>query len=328
MELYTAIKIPKPPFRFSWQERILLLGSCFAENIGVKLADNKFNVDINPFGTLYNPASIAAALRMLLHPERFTVNNLFQHEGVYHSFTHHSRFSSTSETECLENINDRLFSSAQEIRKTGYMVITLGTAYVYRLKSSGQVVANCHKLPEKMFDRSMLSVAEIVSEWKELLLSLWEQCPDLKILFTVSPIRHWKDGAHGNQLSKATLLLAADTLQTAYPERIAYFPAYEIMMDELRDYRFYATDMLHPSELAVDYIWQRFTENFLSDETKGFLKEWAEIQKAINHRPFQPKSEAYKRFISQTLLKMKRINEKFPSFDSTKEMEIIKSKLM
>ena len=124
------------------------------------------------------------------------------------------------------------------------------------------------------------------------------------------------------------MLLAADTLQAAYPERIAYFPAYEIMMDELRDYRFYATDMLHPSELAVDYIWQRFTENFLSDETKGFLKEWAEIQKAINHRPFQPESEAYKRFISQTLLKMERINEKFPSFDSTKEMEIIKSKLM
>ena len=177
-----------------------------------------------------------------------------------------------------------------------------------------------------MFDRSMLSVAEIVSEWKELLLSLWERCPDLKILFTVSPIRHWKDGAHGNQLSKATLLLAADTLQTAYSERIVYFPAYEIMMDELRDYRFYATDMLHPSELAVDYIWQRFTENFLSDETKGFLKEWAEIQKAINHRPFQPESEAYKRFISQTLLKMERLNEKFPYFDMTNEVEMIKKK--
>lgn len=179
-----------------------------------------------------------------------------------------------------------------------------------------------------MFDRSMLSVTEIVSEWRELLLSLWEQNPELKILFTVSPIRHWKDGAHGNQLSKATLLLAIDELQMAYPKRIAYFPAYEIMMDELRDYRFYATDMLHPSELAIDYIWQRFTENFLSDETKGILKEWAEIQKAINHRPFQPESDAYKRFISQTLLKMERINEKFPSFDLTKEKEIIKSKLM
>lgn len=328
MELYTYIHIPRAPFRFSCTERMLLLGSCFAENIGTRLAGNKFNVDINPFGTLYNPASIAAALRRLLHPERFTAGDLLQHEGVYHSFSHHSRFSSTSETECLRNINDRLEASTNEFRKTTYLVVTLGTAYVYRLKSSGEVVANCHKLPEKMFDRSMLTVGKIIAEWKELLLSLWEQNPDLKILFTVSPIRHWKDGAHGNQLSKATLLLSVDELQAAYPERIAYFPAYEIMMDELRDYRFYATDMLHPSELAIDYIWQRFTENFLSDETKGILKEWAEIQKAINHRPFQPESDAYKRFISQTLLKMERINEKFPSFDLTKEMEIIKSKLM
>lgn len=328
MELYTYIHIPRAPFRFSCTERMLLLGSCFAENIGTRLAGNKFNVDINPFGTLYNPASIAAALRRLLHPERFTADDLLQHEGVYHSFSHHSRFSSTSETECLRNINDRLEASTNEFRKTTYLVVTLGTAYVYWLKSSGEVVANCHKLPEKMFDRSMLTVGEIIAEWKELLLSLWKQNPDLKILFTVSPIRHWKDGAHGNQLSKATLLLAVDELQAAYPERIAYFPAYEIMMDELRDYRFYATDMLHPSELAIDYIWQRFTENFLSDETKGILKEWAEIQKAINHRPFQPESDAYKRFISQTLLKMERINEKFPSFDLTKEMEIIKSKLM
>ena len=219
MELYTSIQIPKPPFRFSWQEQILLLGSCFAENIGAKLADNRFNVDINPFGTLYNPASIAAALRMLLHPERFMADDLFNHEGIYHSFTHHSRFSSTSETECLDNINNRLFASAEGIRKTKYMVITLGTAYVYRLKSTGEVVANCHKLPEKMFDRSMLSVAEIVSEWKELLLSLWEQCPELKLLFTVSPIRHWKDGAHGNQLSKATLLLSEISDNRNYPNQ-------------------------------------------------------------------------------------------------------------
>lgn len=328
MELYTRIEIPKAPFRFSLPEHMLLLGSCFAENIGTRLEGNKFHVDINPFGTLYNPASIAEALRRLLHPQPFCADDLFQHEGAYHSFAHHSRFSSISEDECLMNINNRMLASAEEFRGTTYLVATLGTAYVYRLKSSGEVVANCHKLPEKMFDRSMLSVAEIVAEWKELLTALWEQMPDLKVLFTVSPIRHWKDGAHGNQLSKATLLLAVEELRAAWPEQIAYFPAYEIMMDELRDYRFYATDMLHPSELAIDYIWQRFAENYLSDETKGILKEWAEIQKAINHRPFQPQSETYKRFISQTLLKMERITEKFPSFDITKEMEIIKSKLM
>lgn len=327
MQLYTTVRIPEPPFRLSVQERVLLLGSCFVENIGVKLSEGKFDIDMNPFGTLYNPASIAAAIRMLLHPERFTADDLFHHEGVYHSFTHHSRFSSPSATECLNNINDRLFASAEKIRSTRSMVVTLGTAYVYRLKTTGEVVANCHKLPEKMFSRSMLSVEEIVSEWKGLLLSLWEQCPEMKLIFTVSPIRHLKDGAHGNQLSKATLLLSVDALRESFPERVAYFPAYEIMMDELRDYRFYADDMLHPSELAVDYIWQRFTESYLSDEAKTFLKEWSEIWRAINHRPLHPESKSYKDFLSQTLLKLERLSGKFPSFDCTEEMEVIKSKL-
>ncbi len=326
MDLYTRISIPKAPFAFSYTEQTVLLGSCFAENIGKKLEENKFKTDLNPFGTLYNPSSIAEAIRMLLHPERFTGDDLFRHEGVYHSFSHHSRFSSPSETECLENINGRLFSSAEIIRKARRMIITLGTAWVYRLRSTGKIVSNCHKLPEKMFDRQMLSVDEITAEWKSLLLSLWEQNPELKILFTISPIRHWKDGAHGNQLSKATLLLAVEQLQKDFPEQTAYFPAYEIMMDELRDYRFYADDMLHPSLQAVEYIWERFTETMLSRETQAILKEWKDIQKAINHKPFQPESEAYKHFISQTLLKMERLNEKFPYFDMTNEIAVIKKK--
>ena len=206
------------------------------------------------------------------------------------------------------------------------MIVTFGTAWVYKLKSNGQIVANCHKLPEKMFEREMLSVQDITEDWKQVLRSLWEQNPELKLLFTVSPIRHWKDGAHGNQLSKATLLLAIEELQKEFPKQIFYFPAYEIMMDELRDYRFYADDMLHPSALAVEYIWQRFTESMLSDESKGILKEWGEIQKALNHKPFQPESEAYKQFISQTLLKIERLNEKFPYFDNTNETEILKKK--
>lgn len=175
-----------------------------------------------------------------------------------------------------------------------------------------------------MFEREMLSLQDIVEEWKVLLLSVWEQIPDIKILFTVSPIRHWKDGAYGNQLSKATLLLAINQLQKEFPERICYFPAYEIMMDELRDYRFYADDMFHPSAQAIEYIWQRFAENMLSLDTQKILKEWAGMQKALHHKPFQPESEGYKQFISQTLLKMERINEKFPFFDSTYEMEELK----
>lgn len=326
MELYTRILLPKARFSFSYEDRVVMMGSCFAENIGRKLEENKFSVDINPFGTLYNPASVAEGLRMLLRPERFTSGDLFRHEGVYHSFTHHSRFSAPSEEECLDHINSRLSQSSDFLRKATRLVITLGTAFVYRLKSDGRIVSNCHKLPEKMFDRQLLSVGEIVAEWKGLLLSLWEQNPELKILFTVSPIRHWKDGAHGNQLSKATLLLAIDALQKEFPEHTAYFPAYEIMMDELREYRFYADDMLHPSTTAIEYIWERFTGSMLSPDSLSILKEWKDIQKAINHKPFQPESEAYKRFISQTLLKMERLNEKFPYFDMTNEVEMIKKK--
>ena len=213
MELYTRILLPKARFSFSYEDRVVMMGSCFAENIGRKLEENKFSVDINPFGTLYNPASVAEGLRMLLRPEYFTPGDLFQHEGIYHSFTHHSRFSAPSEEECLGHINSRLSESSDFLRKATRLVITLGTAFVYRLKSDGRIVSNCHKLPEKMFDRQRLSTQEIVEDWKPLLLALWEQNPALKILFTVSPIRHWKDGAHENQLSKATLLLATDALQ-------------------------------------------------------------------------------------------------------------------
>lgn len=327
MELYTRIILPKALFSFTYEEEIMLMGSCFAENIGKKMEESKFCVDVNPFGTLYNPASVAAGLRMLSRSGSCTADELFLHEGVYHSFSHHSRFSAPSQSECLERINNRLFVSAENLRKANRLVVTLGTAFVYRLRSDGRIVSNCHKLPEKMFERKRLSVQEIVEDWKELLCILWEQNPSLKLLFTVSPIRHWKDGAHENQISKATLLLAIEALQQEYPSRIAYFPAYEIMMDELRDYRFYADDMLHPSPLAIEYIWRRFTDNYLSKETQTLLKDWEDIQKAINHKPFQPDSEAYKRFILQTLLKMERISEKIHSFDISKEMEIVKSKL-
>ena len=273
MILTTTIDIPKGPFGFGYEEPIMLMGSCFAENIGERLSDNQFKTDLNPFGTLYNPASVASALKRLLHPVPFTTTDLFQQDGVYHSFAHHSRFSSTSEADCLEQINNRLNDSATFLTKASRLIITFGTAYVYQLKSSGEVVTNCHKLPEKLFERSMLSVETITEEWQILLQQLWQHNPLLKVLFTVSPIRHWKDGAHGNQLSKATLLLAIDQLQQRFPKQIHYFPAYELMMDELRDYRFYADDMLHPSPLATDYIWERFKESLLTNEALKLLDD-------------------------------------------------------
>ena len=312
MILTTTIDIPKGPFGFGYEEPIMLMGSCFAENIGKRLSDNQFKTDLNPFGTLYNPASVASALKRLLHPAPFTTTDLFQQDGVYHSFAHHSRFSSTSEADCLEQINNRLNDSATFLTKASRLIITFGTAYVYQLKSSGEVVANCHKLPEKLFERSMLSVETITEEWQILLQQLWQHNPLLKVLFTVSPIRHWKDGAHGNQLSKATLLLVIDQLQQRFPKQIHYFPAYELMMDELRDYRFYADDMLHPSAVAVEYIWQRMVDTFFSDEAKAFMKAWAPIKRGLAHRPLNPDSAEYKAFHAKLMADAEALKRRYP----------------
>jgi hypothetical protein len=325
MEWNTPVSIPEPGFTFSYRDRILFLGSCFAEETGQRLSEDKFTVDINPFGILYNPASIASAVRRLLDPEPFAPADLFEHEGMYHSFAHHSRFSAPSEKEALEKINRQLQRTAGCMANTSRLAVTFGTACAYRLKSSGQVVANCHKLPDKLFERRMLTPGDIANDWDNLLLTLWRQNPGLRILFTVSPIRHWKDGAHLNQISKSTLLLAIHELQARHPERIAYFPAYEIMMDELRDYRFYADDMLHPSPLAVDYIRERFCRAFLTAESQAILKEWTEIRKAIRHKPFRTESNSYRQFIAQTLLKAERFSRKFPYFDLSKELEQLQS---
>lgn len=328
MEFSTRIAIPEATFTFSYTDPVVLIGSCFAENIGNKLKEARFPVEMNPFGILYNPASVARAIRRLLDPEPYKPEDLFLRDGLYHSFDHHSRFSSASPTECLHEINDRLESAARYFRTAKRLIITFGTAYAYRLGNEGRIVANCHKLPEKQFDRRRLSVEEITADWTTLLSSVEKCNPRLKVLFTVSPIRHWKDGAHANQLSKATLLLAIEALQAEFPAQTDYFPSYELLLDELRDYRFYADDMQHPSPRAVEYIWEQFTLSRLSPASLLLLKEWQEIQKALNHKPFQPNSEAYKQFLLQTLLKMERIREKIPSFDLAKEIDIIKSKLM
>lgn len=310
MEFRTQVKPEKASFYFSHTTPILLMGSCFAENIGARLSDYFFTVDINPFGTLYNPASVAAGIRMLIDNARLSPSDLFSHEGVFHSFTHHSRFSDTSQERCLRKINERLESSALLLPEADRLVITLGTAWVYRLKDDGRIVGNCHKLPDRLFERERLSVDMIVADWQKLIAALQQKNPRLKLLFTVSPVRHWKDGANGNQLSKATLLLAVDELRRLFPGMIDYFPAYEIMMDELRDYRFYADDMLHPSSLAIDYIWESFSATYLTADSQKLLKELEGIRKALNHKPFNPNNESYRAFLKQTIEKARRLNDR------------------
>lgn len=327
MELIIRTELPAPPFTFTYPDRLLLLGSCFAENIGLKLQRYKFRADVNPFGTLYNPCSIASAVQLLKSDKVYTATDLFRSGGCYHSFDHHSRFSSASERECLDGINRRLAGSRETLADTRVTVVTLGTAFVYRLKESGRIVANCHKLPEKNFDRYRLEPAEIAETLQAVCHALWEIQPAMRFVFTVSPIRHRRDGAHENQLSKASLLLGVDRLARQFPDSVSYFPAYELMMDELRDYRFYADDLVHPSPLAVEYIWERFCACYVAPSSAEAMKEWDKIARALDHRPFDEQGEAYQKFIVQTLLKMERITQKFPSFDIRNEIDMLKSKL-
>lgn len=322
MDFRIQTDIPKGLPQIGHGDELLLLGSCFAGNIGRLLTENKFRCDVNPFGILYNPQSVSVALRQILEGRVYTEADLFFHAGQYHSHMHHGSFSAPSAADALEGMNGRLRRAHENIVHTNRLIITLGTAWVYTLREDGRVVSNCHKQPAGRFARRRLEVEEIVSEYAALLGELFHTNAGLKVVLTVSPIRHIKDGLHGSQLGKAVLLLAVDRLCAMFPERLFYFPAYEIVIDELRDYRFYEVDMLHPSALAVGYIWERFAESFFSGATRTALREYENLRRAVEHKPFRPESDEYKIFLEQLVLKIKRLNEKYPYLDVQNELNI------
>jgi hypothetical protein len=307
----TQVEIPRAPFTISYENRIMTLGSCFAENIGKKMQDVYFDMDINPFGVLYNPVSILNSIEILIANKQFTENDLFENRGLWQSFAYSSLFSDTTADGCLTKINDRLKLASAFLMQTDFLFITFGTAWVYEEQKSGSVVSNCHKLPASYFNRRRLTVDEIVADYSTLINRLSELMPHLKIVFSVSPIRHWKDGAHENNVSKSTLLLAIDELQKQFSQ-MAYFPAYEIQLDELRDYRFYASDMLHPSDVAVDYIWKRFSETYFSEATMSMKRQFEQLVADLSHRPLQPNSEEFKQFLKNTENRKAKLISDFP----------------
>ena len=279
MELMTRIDIPQLEWKMKPGARVLLMGSCFADEIGEKMVRGGFDAMVNPFGTLYNPASIAVNLLRALSEKEVPMlgNVVFEDvEGVWHSWLHHSSFSSVDVATVVARMNETTHRVADFLRDADVLIVTLGTAIIYRLKETGMLVANCHKQPDSLFVRERLTAYDIVDQWQMLLQLLESVNPKLKVLFTVSPIRHKRDGYHVNQISKGILLQAVDEMG------VEYFPAYEIMMDELRDYRFYADDMIHPSVQAVEYIWQRFQDTYFDNKTKDAVakatKEWARRQ--------------------------------------------------
>lgn len=312
MDLQTIIKLEKPEFKIGYDTRMMMLGSCFVENIGEKLDYFKFDVDINPCGIVYNPVSVANTLQILMEGKRFTRNDLLQNGDRWVSFSHHGSFSDRDPLRCLQKMNERLELSSAHFAQTDVLVITWGTAWVYRYRQSGQLVSNCHKFPSASFDRFRLSVEDIVNLYSDLLPRLKESNPRLKVLFTVSPIRHWKDGAHGNQLSKAVLLLAIDELMQRF-DFVSYFPSYEIVMDELRDYRFYAEDMLHISPQGVDYIWEKFKGQYFTTETLDFMKRIDKLNKILLHRPSDPDSETTLQLRQQASEELKNLLAKIKS---------------
>ena len=307
----TPVHIPASPVKITYDDAILTLGSCFADNIGRRLRTNLFLVDANPFGVLYNPLSVKQSLLTLLSDKRFTARDLFAHQSLWHSFAHSSLFSDTTPDRCLGRINNRLQQSRERLPHTRFILITWGTAQVYRHNASGLVVANCHKLTARDFTRRRLGTDEIAAEYRPLLDTLRGRLPGVRVIFTVSPIRHWKDGAHENNLSKATLLLAVDALQREY-DFVEYFPAYELLLDELRDYRYYAEDMLHPSEMAVDYIWERFADCYFAPETRRQMKEIAQLVADRAHRPLHPESDAFRQFAARTEERQAELERKYP----------------
>ena len=309
MELLTKVQINPSETKIGYQDKILLLGSCFADNIGEKFGEHYFQATVNPFGTLYNPASIMKAITLSF--EHDNKHYILQHNGLWHSMMHHGSFSHPDKNELLSRYNESLTIMHNALQEASTIVVTFGTSWIYQME--GMVVANCHKIPAERFRRDCMTVGQIIDMWLPLLV----QIPNKHWIFTVSPIRHIKDGLHANHLSKATLLQAIDTLivnarglnpSSSY----SYFPSYEIMLDELRDYRFYAEDMVHPSQVAVDYIWQRFVETYMTVDTQGEMRTLYQLWRDRHHRFLHPESEEAQTFAERIASRVQNLKEQYP----------------
>ncbi len=316
--LQTKVQIPQPDFFIHYPQTISLFGSCFSDNIGERLIRFKFKACPNPFGVLYNPASIINALSLLTRKEAFTENDLQHRHDLWFSFSHHTSFSHPDKASCLEKINEQFKQAKTLFNHSEVIVITLGTAFIYRLKSTSQVVANCHKIPDNEFTREFLDPDQITELMSREISLIAQRNPKTRFIITVSPIRHWKDGAIENQRSKSSLLLAIRLLQQTH-KNCYYFPSYEIFMDELRDYRFYASDMLHPSEFAIDYIWRAFTLTFFDAPTQQLIKKVEKIAKSYEHRSFNKNTAAHKKFVDKLLEETDNLCELHPYLDFSAE---------
>ncbi len=323
----TTLPVPNYNFTLDHNDKILCIGSCFAENMAHKLQCNKFSTLLNPFGILYDPVSIEKALLKLLEGDQFSEKDLFNHQGLWHSFDHHGHFSKPEKGETLHEINAALANGKTFLKNTNRLIVTFGTANVFVYKISGETVANCHKLPGNEFDRKRLDIETIVEKLSFAFEKIKKQNIDLQIITTVSPIRHIRDGIVENQKSKAVLLLALDQI-VANLDFVHYFPSYEILLDDLRDYRFYDADLIHPSKVAIDYIWDFFKQSFFNKPTLDLMIEIEKIVIASKHRPFHPESAQHQIFLKQQMKDINLLTEKFGFLDFSNEKMIFERQIL
>ena len=312
MKLYTSVDIAPSPKKIAYNDKILLLGSCFADNIGTKFGEYYFQTTVNPYGTLYNPASIAKAISGI--GNGVSDIGIVEHNGLWHSLSHHGSFSRADKEDLVRACEQSRVQLREALQQASIMIITFGTAWVYEYED--KVVANCHKLPANRFVRRRMTVDEIVEIWQPILAAM----PDKHWIFTVSPIRHVKDGLHENQISKAILLQAVDRLTAKQLDSpiggLSYFPSYEIMLDELRDYRFYAEDMVHPSQVAVDYIWQRCVDTYMTADTQNEMRTLYQLWRDRHHRFLHPDSPEAQQFAAHIKTRLQQLQPRYPWLES------------
>lgn len=305
----TIIPLKKQKQTFGYHDKFMLMGSCFAENMGDYLQKNQFQTLVNPFGIIFNTASLSKIIHRLVNLDYFTSKDCFENQGIWSSFEVHSCMNNLTEVEFLDNLNQQIDVAHRYIKESTVFILTLGTSWVYKHIDTNEIVANCHKIEQKKFEKHLLSTVENEKYLNQIIQDLKTINPEIKLIITVSPVRHIKDGFVENTLSKAQLISAIHSILTIDMD---YFPSYEIMMDDLRDYRFYAEDMLHPNQLATAYIWENFIQSYFSEETHQILKLVYQINNGLNHRPFNENHESHIKFKSDLSQKIHGLKQNYP----------------
>ena len=320
----TEIEVDPSDHKIAHTSHVLTIGSCFSDRMGKKLVENKFDVMINPFGTVYNPLSIFKLLSYAIDGQYPDSSTYHTSQGLQSNFDFHSSFSQVDRQPLETAIQQTIDETTKYLSSCQWLIITFGTAYVYERIDNKETVANCHKIPSKLFIKKLLTQKHILADFDALNEKLIRLNSNIKIMVTVSPVRHVKDTLNNNAVSKSVLRITCDTLEKKH-DHLSYFPSYEIMMDDLRDYRFYKSDMIHPNEVAEDYIWEKFVATYCSQETQALIHKWRKLSKAINHKPFNTQSANHQQFICETIEQLKEFNK---TLNVQAEIAVLKQQLI